>query len=151
MTKLALVQPSRVNAWEPEFFLRIKNELSRQGPDSSFELVDQVEEADVVFYVDSNKSTRNLADYEKLLQWAADWNKFVFALSIEDKPLGVLPGIYTSLESNNFDPELHLSWPHLEAPNSNVESTPAGSAEQTAWLFTISGSCSHRMVSLIHI
>ena len=143
MTKLALVQPSKVKNWEVEFLRRVKSELSQRTPQSTFQLVDALEEADVVLHVDSNRSTKDLATHRKLLQWAAEEGKYAFALSFQDEPLGVLPGIYTSLGTSNFDPSLHLSWPHLEAPNKNVESSPQVSPKQASQLFTFLGSCSH--------
>ena len=143
MTKLALVQPSKVKNWEVEFLRRVKSELSQRTPQSTFQLVDALEEADVVLHVDSNRSTKDLATHRKLLQWAAEEGKYAFALSFQDEPLGVLPGIYTSLGTSNFDPSLHLSWPHLEAPNKKVESSPQVSPKQASQLFTFLGSCSH--------
>ena len=145
MTKLALIQPSKVKDWERNFLRRVQSDLSQQGPDSQFQLVPTVEEADVVLYVDSNESTRDLTVYRKLLEQADKEGKFVFALSFEDQPLGALPGIYTSLVPGNFDSTLHLSWPHLEPPNSDVESTTITPAKEATKLFTFSGSCSHRL------
>lgn len=145
MTKLALIQPSKVKEWEFKFVRRVQSELSQQGSELNFQLVDHADEADVIFYVDSNKTTRDLAACRRLLQSAVQENKFVFSLSFADQPLGVLPGIYSSLESRNFDPALHLSWPHLEAPNRDIENTPLVSPEQASRLFTFSGSCSHRL------
>ena len=115
--------------------------MSQQGT-KTFQLVERREEADVVFYVDSNKP-QDLAGFRKLLQWANKENKYAFALSFEDEPLGVFPGIYTSLTQQNFDPTLHLSWPHLDAPNEEVESAAQTSVKESSKLFTFSGSCSH--------
>jgi len=143
LTKLALVQPSKVKNWEVEFLCRVKSELSQHTPTSSFQVVDAVEEADVVLHVDSNRSTKDLATHRKLLQWAHEEGKYAFALSFQDQPLGVLPGIYTSLSPWNFEPSLNLSWPHLEAPNKNVESAPQASLKDASQLFTFLGSCSH--------
>jgi len=143
MTKLALVQPPNVKNWELNFFHRVKSELSQPRPEALFQFVDGTEEADVVLYVDSNSSTQDLAAYRKLLQWADKEGKHVFALSFEDQPVGALPGIYTSLEPRNFDPSLHLSWPHLEAPNKDVEIASQIPSEQASKLFTFAGSCSH--------
>jgi len=117
--------------------------LAAQRADSTYQFVDQADDADVAFYVDSNKAPRGIGEYQRLLQWAMEKRKFLFALSIEDQPLGVLPGIYTSLEPVNFDPKLHLSWPHLEAPNRVVEDALETSQRQHSLLFTFSGSCSH--------
>ena len=144
MTKLALVHFSGEQDWETSFLLRVKNELSERGQAFGFELVENAEEADVVFYVDSSKSTRDLSVYKKLLEWACDKGKFIFTLSFEDRPLGVFPGIYTSLETRNFDSVLHLSWPHLETPNDDVESSSIKSPETAPWLFSFAGSRSHR-------
>ena len=143
MTRLAIVPPLIIKDWEPQFLLRVQTELAQQGPDSTFRLVDDVEEADVVFYVDSNQSARSLSEYQKLFQWASEKQKFLFALSIQDNPLGAFPGIYTSLGPANFDPKLHLSWPHLEAPNRIVEDAAETPPTQDSLLFTFSGSCSH--------
>ena len=158
MTKLALMQPSRIRHWEPEFLQRVKTELSQARsatqPGVSFQVVDSVTEADTVLYLDSNynKNAGDLADYRKLLQWAVEHRKTIFALSFEDRPLGALPGIYTSTHTQNFDPSLHFSWPHLEPPNEKVEQTALGNstfkqAEQAKYLFSFSGSCSHLLRS----
>ena len=143
MTKLALMRCPNLENWLLPFVRRIEFELSLQGPAMNFELVDEAKEADLVLYVDSNKIKHNLSGYRKLLQWADKEGKYVFALSFEDKPLGALPGIYTSLVPRNFDPALHLSWPHLEAPNKYVESAPLTSPKQASKLFSFLGSCSH--------
>lgn len=145
MTKLALIQPTKVKDWELSFLRRVKNELSQHGSGFGFQLVEDSDNADVVFYVDSNRSTRDLAACRKLLQWADQENKFAFALSFADQPLGVLPGIFSSLESGNFNPALHLSWPHLESPNKDIENASQVSPDQASRLFTFSGSCSHRL------
>ncbi len=149
MMKLALVQPSRVKDWEPDFLSRVKKELSQPRPNAKFQLVDHAEDADAVFHVDSifHKSSNDVGVYQKLLEWADENNKLAFSLSFEDLPLGALPGIYTSLESGNFDPTLHLSWPHLEAPNKGAETTPKEPPKQDSYLFTFAGSCSHRLRS----
>ena len=154
MTKLALMQPSRVKPWEPGFLQRVKAELSQarsaDQPGSTFQVIDDVKEADTILYLDSNhnKYAGDLVDYRKILQWADEHRKTIFALSFEDRPLGALPGIYSSTNTQNFDPSLHLSWPHLEPPNDKVEET---SLENSAlkqskppkYLFSFSGSCSH--------
>ena len=56
MIKLALVQPSRVRHWEPGFLQRVKAELSLAQSTaqlgSSFQVVDDVNEADTILYLD---------------------------------------------------------------------------------------------------
>ena len=159
MTKLVLIQPSRIRHWEQGFLRRVKAELSQvrstTQPTASFKVVDDVSEADTILYLDSNynKNAGDLADYRELLQWAVENDKSIFTLSFEDRPLGVLPGIYTSANTQNFDPSLHLSWPHLEPPNEKVEIAALGNAAsgnttlqqpaQPKYLFSFSGSCSH--------
>ena len=147
MTKLALIQPTKVKHWAPRFLARIKSELSQPGFDSSFQIVDRPQDADAVLYVDSafHKSAKDLPVYQKLLEWAAENGKSAFVLSFEDRPLAALPGIYSSVESRRFDPSLHLSWPHLEAPNKRVECASQKSHQQASRLFTFAGSCSHRI------
>ena len=145
MTKLALLQPKAATKdWEPGFLARVEHEL-RQCAESNFQIVDQVEEADHILYLDSNleRQTKELAEHKELLELANDMGKFVSALSFKDRPLGALPGIYSSLETRNFDPELHLSWPHLETPNDYVDTAVTKSPDQASFLFTFSGSCSH--------
>lgn len=145
MTRLALVHTHVEHDWEPKFLLRVKREVSERGAEFGLQLVESVEQADVVFYVDSSKSTKRLSVHQKILRWAGEQGKFVFSLSIEDRPAGVLPGLYSSLESLNFDSSLHLSWPHLESPNSHVGRITTRPPEHADWLFTFSGSCSHRL------
>ena len=154
MTKLALMQPSRVRHWEPGFLQRVKAELSlaqsTTQSGSSFQVVDDVNEADTILYLDSNydKNVSDIAGYRKLLRWAVERHKTIFSLSFEDRPLTALPGIYTSATPQSFDPSLHLSWPHLEPPNDQVENaavvdTALTQAEQTKYMFSFAGSCSH--------
>ena len=132
MTKLALMQPSRIKHWELGFLRRVKAELSQDRsatqPRSSFQIVEDKNEADTILYLDSNynKNAGDLAGYRKLLQWAVEHHKTIFALSFEDRPLGALPGIYASTTPQSFDPSLHLSWPHLEPPNNKVEIAALG-------------------------
>ena len=151
MTKLALMQPARVKQWAPEFLQRVKNELSQAGPGtqpaSSFQIVDDASQADTVMYLDScfNKNASDLSGYRKLLEWAVEHRKTIFTLSYEDRPLGALPGIYTSIHASNFDSSLHLSWPHLEPPNDEVENTPLKRPEHLKYLYTFAGSCSHKL------
>ena len=154
MTKLALMQPSRIRHWEPEFLQRVKHDLAQTRletqPASSFQIVDDVNQADTILYLDSNfnKNASHLADYRKLLEWAVEHRKTIFTLSFEDRPLGALPGIYTSTNTQNFDPSLHFSWPHLDPPNDQVENTAMSSLRQpgqSKYLFTFAGSCSHKL------
>ena len=148
MTKLTLVQNSNAANWEKEFLLRVKNELSQPNQGTNFQIVDHIEQADLVLYLDSvtKKSIkRELAEHQILLKKVQAKGGALFSLNFQDRPLGVLPGIYTSLEPKNFDSTLHLSWPHLEPPNSNVETTPAKCSRQPPFLFTFAGSCSHRL------
>ena len=158
MTKLALIQPSRIRDWEPGFLQRVKAELSQARSatqsESSFKVVDDVNEADTILYLDSNydKNASDLGGYRKLLQWAVEHHKTIFALSFEDRPLGALPGIYTSTHTQNFDPSLHFSWPHLDPPNKKVEQIASGDTafrqvDQSKYLFSFSGSCSHLLRS----
>jgi len=119
-------------------------------PGSSFQVVDDVNEADTILYLDSNydKNASDIAGYRKLLQWAVEHYKTIFSLSFEDRPLTALPGIYTSANPRSFDPSLHFSWPHLESPNDQVENaalvdTALKQGEQAKYLFSFAGSCSH--------
>ena len=133
---------------------RVKTELSQARsatqPASNYRVVDDVNEADTILYLDSNfnKCASDLAGYRKLLQWAVEYHKTIFTLSFEDRPLGALPGIYTSTNTQNFDPSMHFSWPHLEPPNQKVENaaladTDSLQPERANYLFSFSGSCSH--------
>lgn len=148
MTNLAFVQSSSAADWEKEFLLRVKAELSQPMPGANFQIVDRIEDADLVLYSDtvSQKSTRKeLSACRELLEKVQTSGGLLFALNFEDCPLGVLPGIYTSLQPKNFDSTLHLSWPHLEAPNRDVETASIKCPKQAQLLFTFAGSCSHRL------
>ncbi len=148
MTNLAFVQSSSAAGWEKEFLERVKNELSQPCISANFQTVNQVEQADLVLYFDtiSRKSTRkDLSACRDLLERVQATGGAIFALNFEDRPLGILPGIYSSLRPNNFDSTLHLSWPHLEAPNSNVETASSKCLGHEPFLFTFAGSCSHRL------
>lgn len=148
MTNLTLLQSSSAENWEKEFLSRVKNELSQPSPEASFQIVDQIEQADLVLYLDTvtkRSTTRGLSEYRELLESFQARGGLLFALNFEDRPLGVLPGIYTSLKPKNFDPKLHLSWPHLEAPNSIVDTMAVHPSSQQSLLFTFAGSCSHRL------
>ena len=146
-TKLALLHPKKITkSWEPRFLARVEREL-RQSTECGFEVVDRIEEADHLLYLDSSMehSTKELVIHKELLEWAKRLGKFVSALSFKDRPFGVLPGIYTSLETRNLDPQLHLSWPHLEPPNDYVEDVVKRPSDQTSCLFSFTGSSSHRI------
>lgn len=154
MKNLAFVQSSSAADWEKEFLLRVKDELSQADelsqsiPGANFQIVDRIDQADLVLYSDtiSRKSTRKeLSDCRELLEEVQAQGGLLFALNFEDCPLGVLPGIYTSLQPQNFDSTLHLSWPHLEAPNRAVEIASMKCPSQAQLLFTFAGSCSHRL------
>lgn len=148
MTKLTFVQNSNAANWEKEFLLRVKNELSQPSPGTNFQIVDHMDQADLVLYLDAvtkKPTKRDLTEYQALLERVQARGGLLFALNFQDRPLGILPGIYTSLEPQNFDPTLHLSWPHLEPPNSNVETPPNKCSRQIPFLFTFAGSCSHRL------
>ncbi len=148
MKKLAFVQSSRAADWEKAFMLRVKDELAQSIPGASFQIVDQIEQADLVLYSDtiSRKSSRQeLSDCRKLLTRVQAQGGLLFALNFEDQPLGVLPGIYSSLPPQCFDSKLHLSWPHLEAPNKAVEIAPMTCPSQAQLLFNFVGSRSHRL------
>lgn len=147
MTNLAIMQPARTRHWALEFMQLVKKELSQTQPAPSFQVVDDVNHADTILYLDStfDKSASDLADYRKLLEWAVENRKTIFALSFEDRPFGALPGIYTSTNTQNFDPALHFSWPHLDPPNKEVNNTELSQPEQAKYLFAFAGSCSHKL------
>ena len=80
MTKLVLMQPSRVKPWAPKFLQKVKNELSQSQPASGFQVVDDVDQADTILYLDSsfNKNAGDLVGYRKLLEWAVKHRKTIF-------------------------------------------------------------------------
>jgi hypothetical protein len=64
-------------------------------------------------------------------------------INYEDAQVGAIPGLYSSVESPNFKPNFHLSWPHLHFPNKYVDERGSTSLPEIEWLFSFTGSCSH--------
>jgi hypothetical protein len=65
-------------------------------------------------------------------------------VNYSDFPRAFLPGAYTSLKRRQFDPEIHLSWPHWQLPNPFVNSIQEPAApNETEWLFSYEGAVSH--------
>ena len=65
----------------------------------------------------------------------------VFVVSVEDHPLGFLPGLYTSLPRHRFDPRRHRTCFYHRTPNPGVETAPRD--REPALLASFVGAPSH--------
>lgn len=144
MKNIFLAQPEELRSWEIGLSKRISERLSRESVEKKFTLVDSPQEAEIIIFLESNshKNHTNTDYFNRLIgQWSP--TKKVLVLNYEDKPPGVLPGMYTSLESFKFDKNLHVSWPHLQLPNAQIHERRDNLKDGFRYLFSFSGSCSH--------
>ena len=142
--KLALIQPAQIQSWEQGEIERIAGLLRAAPFELGFELVSSARDADLVVLLESCtfKTRHDIPMYRALLQEHGP--ERLCCINYEDGPPGFLPGLYSSLESYRFDPELHRSWPHLKLPNERIDETDASTRDAAPLLlFTFSGACSH--------
>jgi len=149
--KVFVTQPqhSKLQHWEVNrvpYIRRIVAEAISAYPDLSLlELSDTPEKADIIVMLESCIKTPNYID-ELAQEEIIHLKPFrVYTLNYDDQPLGFLPGLYTSLDRQNFDAQYHLSWPYLNSPNYLVDNyiVQEDQPSQNSLLFTFSGSCTH--------
>ncbi len=123
--KLLFTHPKSVEIddWDRDKIKRILHSLSLSKSPRKSEIcpVNNIEEADLVIMLES--CLEKPQDYETLLlneDIVRLKPSCVYTINYEDSPLGILPGIYSGLTSNNFNQDCHLSWPQIELPNDYI-------------------------------
>jgi hypothetical protein len=149
MKKIFIAQPDKLNSWEIGEPDRISLEIAKSEKAKIFEIVSDKKDADIIVLLESCtfKSQKDLNYFKDILD---GWNQQqkIFVINYEDHPPGVIPGIYSSLESFNYDSEIHVSWPHMKFHNEYVSNYDEMNA-QPDFLFSFSGSCSHPLRRVI--
>lgn len=140
-----MIQPDEIRPWESGEIDRIACLVNADPGKKEFVLVENSDDADIIVLLESCtlKSNQNINDYKKLIDFGYRGGRKLFVINYEDVPPGVFPGLYSSLESSNYDGSLHLSWPHLRLPNELVEMHENQQEVENTYLFSFSGSCSH--------
>ena len=148
-----MTQPrySKVTSWEKNKVIRVITNLKNNSEQTRIELTENSKEADIIVMLES--CMVKTPKYKKMLleEDVVKLRPFrVYTINYEDKPLGLLPGIYSSLELDQFNKKNHLSWPHLDFPNNYVDIYAGNNMlEQNSFLFTFSGSCSHPLRNIL--
>jgi hypothetical protein len=108
-------------------------------------LTDHPDQAEMIIMLESNRiQTRNYIKEIRKEEVLYLKPYRVYTINYSDKPLGLLPGLYSSLETNNFNTEFYLSWPHLDCNNQHVDSYSSSKNPDTnSYLFSFAGACSH--------
>lgn len=142
--KVALIEPPIILDWEKGNKERISCLVNKNVEINRFDLVGNVEEADLIVLLEScTFKTQKDIKYFESLQHFNKSSKRLCTLNYEDAPPGFLPGLYSSLERFKYDPAIHLSWPHLVLPNEKINGSLPVPEHSVRMLFTFSGSCSH--------
>lgn len=86
-------------------------------------LVDDPGRADIVLFWEPHQDSQVIwAPRLRAHPLVGEFPNKVFVVSVEDFPLGFLPGLYCSLSKRLFDPRRHRTWVYHRTPNRHVNS-----------------------------
>lgn len=108
------------------------------------ELCEDPEEADVILFVESGQFDDYL--YKTLLKhpYILKYPYKTFMYNELDKPWCTLPGLYTSMPQNRYDPNRQVAFPFLVTPNRFVPQIHRWQVKRE-WLFSFVGAVSHQL------
>lgn len=151
--KVCITSPrhSDLEPWEMTRLAHVTRMVKRNREPPFIDLVDDAQQADLIVLLESNRTKTLEYVHELAREDVMRLRPFrVYTINYEDKPMGILPGLYSSLEPKDFRHEFHLSWPHLDCPNPLIDGyTEDRPLPGNPWLFTFSGSCSHPIRGLL--
>jgi hypothetical protein len=149
MNFFLLDEHEKYSANETSLVSQAISEISKSSKERLFNIVSCEDEADIIVLLESSiyRCHKDIGYYKSIIGRWSDQQK-VFVINYEDHPCGAIPGLYSSLESKNFDTGMHKSWPHLISYNEHVD-TVTNSDISPKLLFSFTGSCSHSLRRII--
>ena len=109
------------------------------------QLVDDAELADIILFWEPHQDSQSVeAPRLRAHPLVREFPNKAFVVSIEDFPLGFLPGLYCCLTKRLFDPHRHRTWVYHRTPNPYVDSSKArGRNRSPTLLASFTGARSH--------
>ena len=101
---------------DQEYLLFVQRECGADGR-GDVALCADPEQADIIILLEN--ADFKWQSYLKRLRKSsllANFPQKVFTCNYEDRPSGALTGLYSSLRSGQYCPEIHRSWPHVCLP-----------------------------------
>ena len=125
--------------------IEMRNQIL-QSRDTPHEMTDRPEKADIIVFWEPHQDSQiiwvpRLRSHPLIHEFP---NK-AFVVSVEDKPLGFLPGLYTSLPARLHHPNRHRSWIFYRTQNPYVHSRRNNRCISPANLASFSGANSHAL------
>ncbi|HWO00088.1 MAG TPA: exostosin family protein [Blastocatellia bacterium] len=118
-----------------------------QSTDTPHEITDRPEKADIIVFWEPHQDSQ--------VTWAPrlrshplihEFPNKAFVVSVEDKPLGFLPGLYTSLPARWHHPKRHRTWIFYRTQNPYTQSRRTNRrVDSPANLASFSGANSHAL------
>ena len=118
-----------------------------QSEDTRQEMTDRPEEADIIVFWEPHQDSQIIwAPRLRSHPLIHEFPEKAFVVSVEDKPLGFLPGLYTSLPAPLYHPNRHRTWIFYRTQNPYVHSRRKNrSVASPANLASFSGANSHAL------
>ena len=93
-----------------DWAMRMRNQL-RQSGKTPYEMSDSLDEAGIIVFWEPHQDTQvTWAPRLRAHPLIHEFPNKVFVVSVEDIPLGFLPGLYTSLPAHLHHPQRHRTW-----------------------------------------
>lgn len=127
-----------------DWAVNMRDQMLQYG-NSPYEMTDNPEEADIIVFWESHQGSQviripRLRAHPLVHQFP---NK-VFVVSVEDSPLGLLSGLYTSLPARRHHPHRHRTTLYYRTPNPYLRSLRAGrQVASPPYLASFIGAKSH--------
>jgi hypothetical protein len=97
-----------------------------RAADARYEMVDRPDRADVIIFWEPHQSTQVIwIPKLRAHPLVREYPNRVFVVSVEDSPLGLLPGLYTSLPARRHHPQRHRTWLYYRTQNPYLEARRA--------------------------
>jgi hypothetical protein len=127
-----------------DWAVKMRDQMLQYGS-SSYEMTGDSDQADIIVFWEPHQRSQviripRLRAHPLVQQFP---NK-VFVVSVEDAPLGLLPGLYTSLPRSRHHPHRHRTTLYYRTPNPYLRSLRAGrQIESPSYLASFMGAPSH--------
>jgi hypothetical protein len=110
-----------------------------------YQMVDSAQAADIIIFWEPHQDSEAVwAPRLRASPLIQEFPNKAFVVSVEDNPLGFLPGLYSSLSKRFFNPRRHQSCFYHRTPNAGLPSRPAPLADEAPnWLASFVGARSH--------
>lgn len=118
-----------------------------QAADTPHEITDRPENADIIVFWEPHQDSQVIwAPRLRSHPLIHEFPNKAFVVSVEDKPLGFLPGLYTSLPARLYDPKRHRTWIFYRTQNPYIRSRRNNRrVSSPAKLASFSGANSHAL------